>query len=396
VAEIPSVPDLRLREPNISPRPVQRLDVSTSIAERPSVRLAMPSVASTAGDLAPMVPQGSLFTIAIRMDRIRTTPYARLVRRVFNSIPDWREMLGGASIDFVHDLDRLVLAASNPFGANGQPPDWYVLAKASGRTDRRLRAAVEAMEERDRRLAPPPADLPYQDEDTRADDIVDARATHGEDASSNSSVDAGMRDIWTYRDGARIATLQRYGAARSYVLLPDGTAAIALASQLDALLAALARRTPTSVDDGAQGAVLVLEADGIRSAIVEVPTRHGPFPLPRRAVLSVTPDASEQGGAEVVARFEYDNATQARSARDEWDYVRMRWGAMIEGIPAVAALRVGAGLFGRQSVVDHVQSVLAAIQFRAAGNAVIGRVHVTDEQLRSLLESVPMLTSIAR
>jgi hypothetical protein len=180
------------------------------------------------------------------------------------------------------------------------------------------------------------------------------------------------------------------------VLLPDGTAAIALASQLDALLAALARRTPTSVDDGAQGAVLVLEADGIRSAIVEVPTQHGPFPLPRRAVLSVTPDASEQGGAEVVARFEYDNATQARSARDEWDYVRMRWGAMIEGIPAVAALRIGAGLFGRRSVVDHVQSVLAAIQFRAAGNAVIGRVHVTDEQLRSLLESVPMLTSIAR
>jgi hypothetical protein len=394
--EIPLVPDLRLREPNIAPRPTQRLDPSANAAARPSTRPSMPSVANTAADLAPMVPQGSLFTIAIRMDRIRATPYARSARRVFNSIRDWREMLGGASIDFVDDLDRVVLAASNPFGANGQAPDWYVLAKASGHSDRRLRAAVEAMADSERPLAPSPINPPRDEADASARG-GDRRATHDDDAISGSGVDAGARrDIWTHRDGARITTLQRYGASRSYVLLPDGTAAISLASQMDGLLAALTRRPPSAADDGAQGVALVLEAEGIRSAIVEVPTMHGPFPLPRRAVISVTPDASEQGGADLVARFEYDNAAQARSARDEWEYVRGRWGAMIDAIPGVAALRIGAGLFGRRSVVDHVQAALTAIEFRAGGNAVTGRAHVTDEQLRSLLDSAPMLMSLSR
>ncbi|MFO0556947.1 MAG: hypothetical protein U0269_02900 [Polyangiales bacterium] len=396
VAEIPQVPDLRLREPNIAPRPTQRLDPGANTAERPAPRPSTPSVANTVSDLAPMVPQGSLFTIAIRMDRIRATPYARSVRRVFNSIRDWREMLGGASIDFVDDLDRVVLAASNPFGANGQAPDWYVLAKASGHSDRRLRAAVEAMADHDRPLAPSPVHPPSDEDDASAGG--DRRSTRSDDdASSGSSVDGGARrDIWTHRDGARITTLNRYGASRSYVLLPDGTAAISLASQMDGLLAALARRPPSAADDSAQGVALVLEAEGIRSAIVEVPTMHGPFPLPRRAVISVTPDTSAQGGADLVARFEYDSAAQARSAREEWDYVRGRWAAMIEAIPGVAALRIGAGLFGRRSVVDHVQAALTALQFRAGGNAVTGRVHVTDEQLRSLLDSAPMLTSLSR
>lgn len=381
--EIPQVPDLRLREPNIAPRPQARLDPSHATPERPSQRSSAPSVANIAADLAPMVPQGSLFTIAIRMDRIRATPYARSVRRVFSSIRDWREMLGGASIDFVEDLDRVVLAASNPFGANGQAADWYVLAKAAGHSDRRLRAAVEAMADSDRPLAPSPVNPPREE---------DAASS-----SAGSSVDAGARrDIWTHRDGARVTTLQRYGASRSYVLLPDGTAAIALSSQMDGLLAALARRPPSVADDATQGVAIVLEAEGIRSAIVEVPTMHGPFPLPRRAVISVTPDASTQGGAELVARFEYDNAAQARGARDEWDYVRGRWGAMIDAMPGVSALRIGAGLFGRRSVVDHVQAALGAIVFRASGNAVSGRVRVTDEQLRSLLDSAPMLTSLSR
>jgi hypothetical protein len=386
------VPDLRLREPTIAPRPLAQLNVPSGPTT--PARPAAPTVANTAADLAPMVPQGSLFTIAIRMDRIRATPYARSVRRVFSSIRDWREMLGGASIDLVEDLDRVVLAASNPFGANGQPPDWFVLAKAAGHSDRRLRAAVEAMAESDRPQAPSPVNPPRDDDASSAEPTRDSRSREDD---SGIVEDAGARrDIWTQRDGARITTLQRYGAARSYVLLPDGTAAIALASQMDPLLAALARRPPSVADDPAQGVALVLEAEGIRSAIVEVPTMHGPFPLPRRTVVTVTPDASAQGGAELVARFDYDSPAQARAARDEWDYVRGRWGAMIEAIPGVGALRIGAGLFGRRSVVDHVQAALGAIVFRASGAAVTGRVHVTDEQLRSLLDSAPMLTSLSR
>lgn len=391
-SELPAVPDVHLTQPNLGPRPLPRLDLHpTPRSVSPSsssARNAQPSVANTVSDLAPMVPQGSLFTIGLRMDRIRATPYARAVRRVFASIRDWREMLGGASIDFVDDLDRVVLAAANPFGANGQPPDWFVLAKAAGHSDRRLRAAVEAMADSERPTAPSPVHPPHESQD--------GEAPRGS-ASGDAIPDAGARrDIWTQRDGARITTLRRYGAERSYVLLPDGTAAIALATQMDSLLGALARRPPTMADDTSAGPAVVLEADGIRSAIVEVPTMHGPFPLPRRSVITITPDATSEGGAELSARFEYDNAQQARGAREEWDYVRGRWAVMIDNLPGVGALRLGAGLFGRRSVVDHVQAVIAGITFRVSTNAVNARVHVTDEQLRSLLDSAPMLSSMSR
>lgn len=390
-SELPAVPDVQLSQPNIGPRPLARLDLHPTprnVSPSAAARNAQPSVANTVSDLAPMVPQGSLFTIGLRMDRIRATPYARAVRRVFSSIRDWREMLGGASIDFVDDLDRVVLAAANPFGANGQPPDWFVLAKAAGHSDRRLRAAVEAMADSERPTAPSPAHPPQ--------DSQDGEAPHGQ-SSGDALPDAGARrDIWTMRDGARLTTLRRYGAERAYVLLPDGTAAIALASQMDALLGALARRPPSMADDSSAGPAIVLEADGIRSAIVEVPTMHGPFPLPRRSVITITPDASTEGGAELSARFEYDNAQQARGARDEWDYVRGRWAVIIDNLPGVGALRLGAGLFGRRSVVDHVQAVIAGIAFRVSSNAVTARVHVSDEQLRSLLDSAPMLSSMSR
>ncbi len=308
-------------------------------------------------------------------------------------------MLGGASLDIVDDLDRVVLAAANPFGQNGQPPDWNVLAKASGRSDRRLRAAVEAMADRDRPLAPSQSNPPRARE---AVDLDAGGAAHENNSTGDSRDDGGVRDggerrsIWTLRDGARVTTLERYGAQRSYVLLPDGTAAIALSSQIEPMLAALARRPPSAVDDPASGAALAIEAEGLRNVVTEVPTMRGPFPIPRRFSLTIEPEGEQSGGAELVARFEYDNAAQARSARVEWEYVRTRWGPMLDAIPGVTALRIGAGLFGRRSVVDHVHDAIDALAFRSAGSTVTGRAHLTEEQLRSILDSAPMLIAASR
>lgn len=392
--ELLPVPDLRLRVPNIAPRPTRQLDPNA----RPATpRVTTPSVATTASDLAPMVPQGSLLTIAIRTDRIRATPHARPVRRLLNSIRDWREMLGGASLDIIDDLDRVVLAAANPFGQHGQPPDWNVLAKAAGHSDRRLRAAVEAMAESDRPLAPSPVNPPRE----RYGD-ADGGATHENNTTANSLTDGGVRDagqrrdIWTQRDGARVTTLERYGAQRSYVLLPDGTAAIALSSQIEPMLAALARRPPSIADDPSSGVAVVVEAEGLRNVVTEVPTMHGPFPIPRRLVLTIEPEGERSAGAELVLRMDYDSASQARSARDEWEYARSRWGPMLDAIPGVTALRIGAGLFGRRSVVDHIHDAITALSFRSTGSAVVGRVHVTEEQLRSILDTAPMVLSGTR
>jgi hypothetical protein len=294
-------------------------------------------------------------------------------------------MLGGASLDVVDDLDRIVLAAANPFGANGQAPDWVVLVKAAGRSDRRLRAAVEAMADSDRPLAPSPVNPPEDRPSPRRSPARDA----GADASEREN-------IWTEREGARITNLRRYGAVRSYVLLADGTAAIALPSQLDGLLAALARRPPSVADDPSARAAVVIESDGIRNMIAEVPTMHGPFPLPRRVALTLSPDGGNEGGAELSARFEYDSPAQARAARTEWAYVQTRWSPMIDTAPGIGVLRLGSGLFGRRAWPDHVKDVIASIEFRAQASAVVGRVHMTEEQVRALLDGAQMVASFAQ
>ncbi len=427
------VPDLRLREPRITPRPEPSLipppdlrrEALVARPPRPA-RPVEPTVANTAADLAPMIPQGSLVTIALRLDRVRETPHARPVRRILTGIRDWRQMLGGISLDVLDDVDRVVLAASNPFGANGAPPDWVVLVKGSGRSDRQLRAAVEAMAASDRPRTdarsfggtPQPTqpgedggapravrpdggagvDAGVQDAAHAVSDI-EPMATRPAEADAGASGDEETEPVWTARNGAQVATLQRYGAARNFVVLPDGTAAIAMPAQLDALLTAMASRpdgAASASSDPSRGPAVIIESDGVRNVIAEVPTMHGPFPLPRRATLTVTPDEDGEEGATIDARFEYEAPAQARAARDEWQYVQGRWGVMIDNAPGVAVLRAGSGLFGVRAWPDHLKDAVAAMQFRARGASVTGRVHMTGEQVRAILEGARLLTSIAR
>ncbi|MDP3275833.1 MAG: hypothetical protein Q8Q09_11595 [Deltaproteobacteria bacterium] len=394
----PAAPDIQLRPPSIEHMrapPILPVDTTAGI---PRVRHTRVGVSSTVGALSSFVPRGSLVTIAIRTDRIRATRHARSVRRILSGIPDWQAMLGGSSLDALSDLDRIVLAAANPTAANGNPSDWFVVVKAAEGREAVLRSTIEEMFRSDHRVdadGGAPADSQTIGVHTHRVRTTSGALSAQDDAGSDAEVaDAEANDsMWTIREGARLATLNRYGTERAYILLGDGTAAIALPAQVDALLAATQHRT-TNRESGA--AAMVLDIDGVRNLIAEAPTMHGQFPLPRRAVLTLTPTGSHRNDVTLAGRAEYEDAAHARAALAEWDYVRTRWQAMIESIPGVGLARLGASLFRQRSSVDIVQEAIGVIEFRTDGSAVVARAEWTEEQVRTVLELLPTVANLMR
>jgi hypothetical protein len=409
-----------------------------------------------------MIPQGALFTLAVRTDRIRTTPHARLVRRLFAGIRDWREMLGGTTLDVLDNLDQLVLSAANPFGANGEAADWFVLAKPAAGSERALARTIEAMVQsehpaRTARTArsgartsahssahssaastgasghsdsgvqdepqPPSGQLAgagsaEPPEHLQANVIAGPHAAQpsvaarGQDGAVSSQVilatsdaaDAGVDERepepspWRAQQGAQVVQLNRYGAVRDYVIFPDGTAAIAMPSQLDALLTAMSQRSE-SVAESSSPVALLGQAEGIRNLIVEVPTMHGPFPLPSRAELTLQLVPAEDGAVELSAKLQYDDVAQARYARDEWVYCRTRWHAMIQTIPGLGTVNALTGMFGVRTWTSDVpiaEGALDVLEFRAHRNTVVVRGRLSAEQVRAVLNVAVNAAGMAR
>ena len=284
----------------------------------------LPSFATAAGDLAPMVPRGALVTLLLHSDRIRSNPNARSVRRLLTAIPDWEAILGGTALDPINDLDELLLAAANPFGADNRAPDWFVLAKGAHGSDLAIRRAVERMAEHDAPHAPSPVAPPSLDAGM-------GEPTTVVPGSSIDPPDAG-HSIWeSTPSGAEIVNLERYGTRRSFVMLGDGMAAVALPGQVDALLSALARRgDPLATAD--PRLTLLIEAEGVRN-LISFNTWRGPFPMPRRASLglyeSVDGANIATGATELVSVWQYDNAAEATRGQEMLEYSRGRWRLMI-------------------------------------------------------------------
>ena len=157
---------------------------------------ALPAFADAAGDLAPMVPRGSLVTVLLRSDHLRGNPDAMAVRRLLASIPDWNQMLGGSDLDPVRDLDTLVLAASQPFGTHEQPPDWFVLARGLGGSDAQLRRAIEQMAIPSSR---PPPRRPMRRGGSTAGSVVRWRAARRKRVTADSPRSRGRRDLAAIR-----------------------------------------------------------------------------------------------------------------------------------------------------------------------------------------------------
>lgn len=392
----------------------------------------LPSLADVAGDMAPAVPRGSLISLFIRTDRVRTNPNAPAVRRMLANIPDWDEMLGGSGLDPLDDLDSILLAASQPFRGQPRPPDWFVLARAA-HGDGVLRRAIEQMAAASRPSRFPPGSGPSvapvasADGSARGDaslatmvpnDRVESSADGGSafasatgDAGAARQVHAGdggeePGSIWEARPGGvEVATFRRYGTRRSFVLLGDGSAAVALPGQVEAFLAAMSRRPESLTSTADPRILMVLEAEGLRN-LLRFPTdyhrttgAHGEdFPLPTRAALALY-EARDRagratGGARLESQWQYGSAAEARHAVDVFEYCRGRWRAMLdEQLGARGSLqRMGANLFARSRGVDldAIESTIDALEARAEGSRLVLHADLSEAQVRSLLNAQAM------
>jgi hypothetical protein len=65
-------------------------------------------------DLGQLGPEGSRFTMLMRLDRLKDTPYAAPVDALLMHMPDRRDLLEGTGLSFYDDFEALLLATPNP------------------------------------------------------------------------------------------------------------------------------------------------------------------------------------------------------------------------------------------------------------------------------------------
>lgn len=65
-------------------------------------------------DLGAYGPEGSRFTVLMRVDRLRGTDYAAPVGELMMRLPDWQDFVSGSGLDPFMDLDALLIATPNP------------------------------------------------------------------------------------------------------------------------------------------------------------------------------------------------------------------------------------------------------------------------------------------
>lgn len=104
---------------------------------------AVDAVADDAGgpgptDLGQLGPEGSRFTLLLRLDRVKGTPYAEPLDAVLVHMPDRRDLLEGTGLSFYDDFEALLVATPNPL-------DYRVtfLAARHHLADGPMRAAVD-------------------------------------------------------------------------------------------------------------------------------------------------------------------------------------------------------------------------------------------------------------
>ena len=354
--------------------------------------IPLPSMTNAIGDVVAMVPRGALFTILIRTDRVRVDPNVNAVRNVLTGIPDWDSMLGGTQLDPIRDLDEIVLAAANPTGAEGHPPDWFVIAKGAGGSDAAMRRAVEAM------VAPAGGSAHASETSSMAPSPVNPPPLDGGVANPTTMLpDAGRVSPWrSVRGGAEQIDVERYGARRSFVMLGDGTAAIALPGQVDALLSAWSRRGESMVSRQDPRLSMLIEAEGVRNTI-SFNTWRGPFPMPTRAALGVYQQRTggvPTGAVDLRSEWQYDDHAQAEHARVLFVYSRGRGQVMINArlgqqgglsrlLAGVAASVVGIDIAALESAID-------AMHFRAEGGRLVVSASLDERQVRALLNAAAM------
>jgi hypothetical protein len=89
-------------------------------------------------DLGQLGPEGSRFTLLLRLDRVKGTPYAGPLDAVLVHMPDRRDLLEGTGLSLYDDFEALLVATPNPL-------DYRVtfLAARHHLADGPMRAAVD-------------------------------------------------------------------------------------------------------------------------------------------------------------------------------------------------------------------------------------------------------------
>jgi hypothetical protein len=89
-------------------------------------------------DLGQLGPEGSRFTMLLRLDRLKDTPYAAPVDALLMHMPDRRDLLEGTGLSFYDDFEALLVATPNPL-------DYTVTFVAARHhvSDAGMRAAVD-------------------------------------------------------------------------------------------------------------------------------------------------------------------------------------------------------------------------------------------------------------
>jgi hypothetical protein len=65
-------------------------------------------------DLRQLGPEGSRFTMLLRVDRLKNTPFAGSVDSLLMRMPDRRDLLEGTGLSFYDDFEALLIATPNP------------------------------------------------------------------------------------------------------------------------------------------------------------------------------------------------------------------------------------------------------------------------------------------
>jgi hypothetical protein len=244
--------------------------------------------------------------------------------------------------------------------------------------------------------APEPSAQPLQADDLDAGDDVAPTDDYADGGGGDGD---GGASIWQMQPGGyQVATFNRYYAQRSFVLLGDGTAAIAMPGQVDALLSAMARRGPAMEDTNDPRLITVLEVEGARN-LISLRTWHGEFPIPRRASLALyaLADATgrQTGEESLVSNWQYDSPAEAEHARQEMEYSRGRWHMLIaasfgsEGGLARFATGLLAGAVTGVDV-NSLERAIDALQFRVEGNRLNVRATFSYDQARSVMKLISL------
>lgn len=340
--------------------------------------VTVPSFASAAGSLAAAVPQGSVVTLLLRMDRIRANPNGARVGQLLRGIRDWRQVLDGTEIDPVEDFNTVLLASADPFGTPDDPPDLSVIVRT--RASRGfLRASIEQMAGARRPTSTP---IPLPDGGLDTSGTLRERFTH---------LDAGVlprptRPVWRRQGAAEIATIDRYMGPHAVMLLGEDLAAIASPARVPQLLAVLGARTAAARDRSQNDRlVALLQADGLRN-LLSLPGRATMIPTRADVVVYETGEPGRpDGGVTLLAVMPYDDeAMPARAAPFVTGYVNAvmenvdRFSSSLEGRIASAS---GAVHF------DRIHSALEAVHVRAEGPTLRIEATLTADEVAELLNA---------